>query len=255
MRGFGKPWLSSSCSELICLVRYWANPRVLVLLLSPTGTRQTKIWLFALYTTCSCQSCLCHQAVSLGTGHRTVAFFSWEGLEESHDSILPGHDLKSPVGWLTVCTPGSAPGQTLSAKYGSVFCWLLDVWETKVTTWCHHLLLVAGSLLSMSLEIKQKLNTMCCVCVWRSVLSHCWVYLAGAGVRSVHWLPNCQPVVIQWMSYSVVKVLALLVCVLPGLTWTSSSTLAPLVYDWFAHTSVMSIHRLALVSCRITLVC
>ena len=34
--------------------------------------------------------CLCHQAVKLGTGRRTVTFFVWEGLVESNGSLSPG---------------------------------------------------------------------------------------------------------------------------------------------------------------------
>jgi len=41
---------------------------------------------------------LCHQAVYLGTGRRTVTFFSWKGdysPVEINGRLLPGDDLRS----------------------------------------------------------------------------------------------------------------------------------------------------------------
>jgi len=68
--------------------------------------------------------CLCHQAVQLGTGQRAVMLCGWAGnrrpMAESNGSLPPGGWLTVTCG-LTACTPGSAPGPTLSIEYGKAF--------------------------------------------------------------------------------------------------------------------------------------
>ena len=60
-----------------------------------------------------------------GTGQRTVTFFCWEG------NRRPGRKWQPTAGgWLkvtsrlTVCTPGSVPGPTLSNEYGKTLSFL-----------------------------------------------------------------------------------------------------------------------------------
>jgi len=63
---------------------------------------------------------ICHQAVQLGTGRRTVTFYDWEGDRRTVGKLWQptcGDDLKVTCG-LTACTPGSAPGPTVDIEYG-----------------------------------------------------------------------------------------------------------------------------------------
>jgi len=55
------------------------------------------------------------------------------GLAENNGSLLPGDDLKVACG-LTVCTPGSAPAQTLSNEYGKTLPLGLPVCTLSLTT-------------------------------------------------------------------------------------------------------------------------
>jgi len=78
--------------------------------------------------------CLCHQAVSLGTGQRAVMLCDWEGNRrpvESNGSLTPGGWLIVTCG-LTACTPGS----TLGNEHGNPLTLPYQVWVWAVNLYC-----------------------------------------------------------------------------------------------------------------------
>ena len=69
-----------------------------------------------------------------GWHHLVKATEVTAGLVESNGRLLPGGWLKFPCR-LTACTLASAPGPTLSNKYGRTLSYLLDVWHKAISGW------------------------------------------------------------------------------------------------------------------------
>jgi len=72
-------------------------------------------------------------ATVYGWRHLVKAMEVTAGLAESNDNLPPGGWLKVTC-WLTVCTPGSAPGPTLRNEYGKTLPLPLINEKLTVTT-------------------------------------------------------------------------------------------------------------------------
>jgi len=71
-----------------------------------------------------------YQAVQLSTGQAAVMLCGCGCNQQARQKVMAAY-----AGWLTACTPGSAPGTTLGNEYGKpspFFLTLLDTWHVII---------------------------------------------------------------------------------------------------------------------------